>query len=514
MALLGKLLVDRGILSADQLKDALQAQDRLTAMGLEKLLGDLLIAKGYATPDQIREVLEEQQKHVVVCGGCRVQFNIRSQDLGTEMPCPRCGRNVQVPQELTDFNVAATVEPTYIDPGPAPLVYVVVKSYDGEDDAYPLREGEKVTLGTDSECRVRFEGEGVEPLHAEISVIQSTVIISDRSAREGIYINGRRVTSCILRVGDLVLLGRQPIMLSPGLPSGRDTLYEGQRESLLEADPTSLVGRTVGKFRFVRVLGMGGMAVVLLADQLPLNRPVAVKVLRKEMVPNRRAVDRFIREALAGARLNHHNIVQTYDAGTLGGLMFISMEFVEGEDVGMWIKRFGHLPVGLALSISVQVALALEFAHQHGVIHRDVKPSNIMFTSDGRVKLLDLGIAKVLRETAPEGKKMGIGTLVYMPPEQTRDAATVDHRADIYSLGATLYKMLVGQPPFKHKEVEGMVKSIRRDPLPDPRTFVPEVPSRVVDILNVAMAKDPAHRHQSMKELQEDLVGAWNSLQE
>ncbi len=513
MALLGKLLLDRGILTEGQLREALDAQSRLTAQGLEKLLGDLLIAKGYATPGQIRDVLEEQQKHVVVCGACRIQFNVDSGDEGKAVVCPRCGRQIRIPDRLENFNLAPPLEPTYIDPGPAPFAYLVVKNFDAPDDIYPMKEGDSLLAGNGSNCSIRIEGVGVEPLHCEFKVVQGDLLLVDKSLQEGVFVNGRKVERCAIHVGDLVLLGRSPIMVSPGLPSGREDLSgERNRENLLETDPAALVGRTVGKFRFVRVLGVGGMAVVLLAEHVRLGRPLAVKVLRKEMLPNRKAVDRFIREALAGARLNHSNIVQTIDAGTLGGLLYIAMEYVEGEDVGMWIKRYGKLPVNLALSIAIQVALALDFAHSEGVIHRDIKPSNIMFTKDGKVKLLDLGIAKVLHDTAHETRKVGLGTLVYMPPEQTRDAANVDTKADIYSLGATLYKMLTGQAPFKKKSVESMVRAIRRDPLPDPRIHNPEIPEPVVDLLMVAMAKEPEHRFATVRDMQEELIRTWKSL--
>ncbi len=180
--------------------------------------------------------------------------------------------------------------------------------------------------------------------------------------------------------------------------------------------------------------------------------------------------------------------------------------------MAQWIKKFGKLPISLALSVTIQAAVGLAFAHEKGVIHRDVKPSNLMFAKEGRVKLLDLGIAKVLHEEAPEKARMGIGTLVYMPPEQTRDASLVDARADIYSLGASLYKMVTGCAPFKFKTAEEMIQAIRRDPLPDPRIHNPEIPAALVGVLNKAMAKEPDQRYQSMKELQDHLVAVWNQV--
>ncbi|GEM_PF-5744107 len=510
MARLGDLLIEKGVLTPSQLDEALEAQSRLVSQGLEKLLGDLLIAKGYVTPDEIRKVLEAQQKLVVVCGACRVQFNVGGTDQGKIVDCPRCARRVQVPTQLSDYNMARPVDPTYIDTGNAPLAYLVVKNFHIEDAIYALRSGDDVVLGASPECTIRVEGAGVEAVHCRVRINLEDVLLTDLSKSEGTFVNGRRVSSCTLKFGDLILLGRSPVMVTPGLPSG---LHDrGPREALLDADPASLVGTTVDKYRFMRVLGSGGMAVVMMAEQMPLGRLVAVKVLRREMLPNRKAVDRFLREALVGARLNHTNIVQTYDAGTMGGLLFIAMEYIEGEDVSQWIKKFGKLPVSLALSVSIQTAVGLAFAHEKGVIHRDVKPSNLMFAKEGRVKILDLGIAKVLHEEAPEKSKMGLGTLVYMPPEQTRDASTVDERADIYSLGATLYKMVTGNAPFKYKSVEEMIQAIRREPLPDPRLHVPELPSALVGVLNKAMSKDPGARYQSMKEFQDSLVVVWNQV--
>jgi hypothetical protein len=514
MALLGQMLVDRGVLTERQLSDALEAQKRLTEQGLDKLLGDLLVAKGFATAEQIRQVLEEQQRRVVTCGACRGQFSVFTTDIGRVVSCPRCGRDVQVPQELKDFNLALPVTPVYIDAGAVPVAYVVVKHFDAADEVVALKDGDDLMAGTGSECKLHVEGEGVEETHCRLTVAGGTVLLADLSRKEGVYVNGRKVSKCTLSFGDLVLLGRAPLMVTAGLGAGRgaDDVGPLARDNLLDADPANLVGRTVGRYRFVRLLGSGGMAMVLLAEQTTLNRLVAVKVLRREMTPSRKAVDRFVREALAGAQLNHANIVQTYDAGTLGGLLFIAMEYVEGEDVGQWIRRFGKLPVSLSLSIGIQVAVAMDFAHQKGVIHRDIKPSNIMFTRDGRVKILDLGIARVLHEASPESATSGVGTLVYMPPEQTKDAAHVDHRADVYALGATLYKMLAGAPPFARKGVDAMIKAVRYDKAPDPRTLNPDIPAGVVDILTTAMAKKPEVRIQTMREFQDRLVTEWNKL--
>lgn len=513
MARIGDLLLKNGVLTDIQLKEALEAQQRLVAQGMEKLLGDLLIAKGYATPEQIRGVLEQQQKEVVVCGACRSQFNIRTDDVGQELPCPRCARMVRIPRQLKEINVAYPVEPTYIDPGNVPIAYVVVKHFEGEDDVFPLRNGDNLLVGKGDQAQVPVDAPGVELEHCRLRVSGQDILLENLSLSEGTYVNGRQVDRCTLRFGDLITVGRHPLMLTPGLPSGRDDL-EGpeSREHLLEKDPASLVGTTVGRYRFLRVLGVGGMAKVLLAEQRNLGRLVAVKLLSQELLHNPKAVDRFMRESLAGAKLSHPNIVQTYDSGTLGGLLYIAMEYVEGEDIGTRIKRLGQLTIQEVLGVAIQVCRGMQFAHDQGVIHRDLKPSNLMFFPDHPVRILDLGIAKLLEETAPEGKKVGIGTLVYMPPEQTSDAAAADHRADIYSLGATIYKMLTGRPPFKKRDLRDTVRSIRKDPLPDPRLFNSDIGQGMVDVLRKSMEKSPDDRYSSMSDMQDALLGLWEHI--
>jgi len=513
MARIGDLLLGKGILTPERLKEALQAQQRLVGQGMEKLLGDLLIAKGYATPEQIREVLEEQQKEVVVCGACRTQFNIRLDDVGQELDCPRCGRTVRIPRQLKDINVAYPVEPTYIDPGAVPLGYIVVKHFEGEDEVTPLRSGDVIVVGSGLTAQLQVDAKGIDPEHCRLRVAGQDILLENLSQNEGTYVNGQRVDQCTLRVGDLLTLGRYPLMITPGLPSGRnDMAGEVSREHLLEKDPMSLVGSTVGKFRFIRLLGVGGMAKVLLAEQTSLGRLVAVKLLNREMLGTPKAVDRFLREALAGAKLSHPNIVQTYDAGTMGGLLFIAMEYVEGEDLGARIKRLGQLPIPEVLSVAIQVCRGMTYAHAQGVIHRDIKPSNLMFAPDHPVRILDLGIAKLLDETNPESKKVGIGTLVYMPPEQTMDAGAVDLRADIYSLGATLYKMLTARPPFKKRDLRETVRAIRKDPVPDPRLHNSDIPESLSLVLRKALHKDPDDRYSSMKDFQDALLEVWESV--
>lgn len=210
---------------------------------------------------------------------------------------------------------------------------------------------------------------------------------------------------------------------------------------------------SVDGYRIVQRLGKGGMGAVYKAVQLSLERDVALKVLDKELVQNETLIERFMREAKAAARLTHSNIVRVYDFGKSGESYFISMEFIDGQTVYQVIREQGRLDSKRALEIASKVAAALDFASQSGVIHRDIKPENIMLDSSGDVKIADMGLAKEV--SVEPGSEGGItmagerlGTPYYMSPEQIKDTRSVDHRADIYSLGSTLFHMVTGRRPF------------------------------------------------------------------
>ncbi|MBM4371565.1 MAG: protein kinase [Deltaproteobacteria bacterium] len=509
---LGELLVQKGVLDSAQLQDALQLQSRLVDQGLDKLLGDILVARGFVTPEHIRDVLQEQQKRVVVCGACRSEFNaFDGEEPGSPVTCPHCGRRVRIPLDPGRSSVALPLEPAPQDPGPTPVAYLVVKNFEREDEVHPLRRGDRLLVGRGEQCDVVLPGEGVDDAHCQIMERAGELLLVDSDSLGGTFVNGTQVRRCKLHFGDLVLVGRTPLMVNQGLPATpffRPSPGQGadERACFLGLDPTELSGTSLGGFRLLRQLGVGGMSVVYLAEQVSLGRLVALKVLKKDFGGHQKTIERFMREARAGARLNHPNIVMIYDAAVQGGLGYIAMEYVEGEDVGRWIKRFGKLPVDLAVSICVQTATALDVAHAAGIVHRDVKPTNILFSRGGVAKLLDLGIAKILEEAFLEESRAGLGTLSYMPPEQTTDASVADHRADVYSLGASLYKMVTGQAPFRARTVPDLVKMIRRAPLPDPRAVNPAISQTLVDVLERAMAKSPEDRYPDMKVMRDALV--------
>jgi CheY-like chemotaxis protein len=258
-------------------------------------------------------------------------------------------------------------------------------------------------------------------------------------------------------------------------------------------------------------LGSGGMGIVYKARHRLMDRLVALKVLNACLVNRPAAVERFHREVKAAARLCHPNIVHAYDAGQAGDTHFLVMEYVEGVDCERLLRRHGRLPVGLACDYARQAALGLQHAHEHGMVHRDIKPHNLMVTPQGQVKILDFGLARFVSEAAalrddedaqanpPTGltpANRGMGTIDYVAPEDAQDARQADIRADIYSLGCTLYHLLSGQVPFPEGTPERKLLShIKRQP-PPLHELQPDVPAPLSLVVGRMMAKLPADRYQ------------------
>jgi len=269
---------------------------------------------------------------------------------------------------------------------------------------------------------------------------------------------------------------------------------------------TNLIGQFLGRYHILEPLGEGGMAVVYKAFDTRLETDVAVKVIRTEKFTPEvlaRALKRFEREAKALARLTHPNIVKVTDYGEYEGRPYLVMPFLPGGNLKGLLKERGRLNWQEAARTLIPLAHALEYAHSQGVIHRDVKPSNILITQSGEYMLTDFGVAKVIEEEATvdlTGTAMAVGTPEYMAPEQA-SAKTADNRADIYALGIVFYEMLTGRRPFEADTPLGVIIKQASEPLPRPKQFVPDLPDRVEQILLKALAKKPGDRYQSMSDL-------------
>ena len=273
-------------------------------------------------------------------------------------------------------------------------------------------------------------------------------------------------------------------------------------------DPMSQVSPTVfnGRYELQRRLARGGMADVFLARDRLLDRPVAIKVLFPDLAGDPAFVERFRREAQAAANLNHPNIVSIFDWGQQDDTYFIVMEFIDGRSLADLIRTQGVLDADRAAEITSDVAAALGFAHRSGVIHRDVKPGNVLITSDGQVKVADFGIATVLSDTNTDLTRAGtvMGTATYFSPEQAQ-GRSVDARSDLYSLGAVLFEMVVGRPPFKGDTPLAVAIKHVQEPPPSPRALGANMAESLEAITLKLLAKNPDNRYPSADDLRADL---------
>lgn len=266
-------------------------------------------------------------------------------------------------------------------------------------------------------------------------------------------------------------------------------------------------GQQIPGYVILGKLGAGAMATVYKARQLSLDRLVAIKILPKKFMDNPQFIERFYAEGKAAGKLNHPNIVQAIDVGKAGEHHYFVMEYVEGQTVYDATMEKGRLPETQALKWSIEVARALNHAHKAGLIHRDVKPKNIMITLDGVAKLADMGLARTVSdaEAAEAEKGKAYGTPYYISPEQIRGEIDVDFRADIYSLGATMYHMVTGRVPFEGPNPSAVMHKHLKEELVPPDHVNPELTSGFSEVIEVCMAKDKRKRYRTTEDLLQDL---------
>jgi serine/threonine protein kinase len=267
-----------------------------------------------------------------------------------------------------------------------------------------------------------------------------------------------------------------------------------------------LSGATLAGYRLVRKIAQGGMGVIYEAVQIKLARKVALKVLSEQLATRPEFLARFEREAKAAAALNHPNVVQVHDFGEADGRHFIIMEYVEGENLSAYVQKRGKIPIENALAIIEQAAIALKAASEKSIVHRDIKPSNLMLTPDGRVKVADLGLAKILTEDSElTMSSVSIGSPHFIAPEQADSSKTADHRVDIYSLGVTLLYLLTGKYAYDGESPISIVIAHTTKPLPSGAELGTELPQEIEGLIRRMAAKNPDDRYQNYDDLIADL---------
>jgi eukaryotic-like serine/threonine-protein kinase len=262
-----------------------------------------------------------------------------------------------------------------------------------------------------------------------------------------------------------------------------------------------------GRYRLEAKLGSGGMSTVYLARDTTLDRPVAVKVMHREMSEQADQLERFRQEARAVAKLSHPNVVAVIDAGEDGGYPYIVFEYVEGETLKTRINRIGALDTQGALAYAIEIARALTVAHARKMIHRDIKPQNVMIDAEGRAKLTDFGISRQLEQDGMTATGRVLGTTDYVAPEQAMGRGA-DQRSDIYALGVVLFEMLTGSVPFEADSQVGVAMKHVNEELPDVQAERPELSAATALVVERATAKDPTQRYADVGQMIDDLSTA------
>jgi len=366
---------------------------------------------------------------------------------------------------------------------------LIGKTTDGKTLETPVED--LVVIGRGTGCDLQVPDERASRRHCRVYRQGRDYFLRDLGSKNGTRLNGRPVTFARLVFGDEIGVGRTALLFA-------------------ERSPAELVGSEIAGYEVLAQIASGGMGVVYKARQLSMDRIVALKVLHPRLTADQRFIERFVREAHAAGALNHVNIVHVQDAGEADGTFYYVMEFVDGPTVAQELRARGPIPAERAVDVVRQVASALAFAHRQGILHRDVKPENIMLASDGTAKLADLGLAMFVETDHPQlergadGKLRVWGTPSYMAPEVAQGKEP-DARSDLYSLGATLFHILTARVPFTGATATEVLSKHVSAPLPEMQDYRPDVPRVLNPIVERLMAKRRERRYQAADALVADL---------
>jgi serine/threonine-protein kinase len=328
-----------------------------------------------------------------------------------------------------------------------------------------------------------------------------------RSVVDAKLASAPEVQACLAKQKQLRAAGRQIKLAELLVKAGVVTKSQLRRMANPAEDSASQSLQQIPGFQILQKIGAGAMASVYKARQLSLDRIVAIKILPKRLSEDPSFVERFEKEGRAAAKLSHNNIVQAIDVGEYAGYHYFVMEYVDGQTVYDEVAKLRRYSEERALNIAIQIARALEHAHARGLIHRDVKPKNIIITKDGTAKLADMGLAREAGDAkkAAEEKGRAYGTPYYISPEQIRGVVDVDFRADIYSLGATIYHMITGRVPFEGPNPAAIMHKHLKEALIPPDHLNSAISTGLAEVVERSMAKDRHKRYQSTGDLLSDL---------
>jgi tRNA A-37 threonylcarbamoyl transferase component Bud32 len=341
-----------------------------------------------------------------------------------------------------------------------------------------LDRAQPTTLGSAPECALRVQEAGVAPQQAVVKALREQGF-GIKALANGLRVNGAAVEASPLKDGDIIEIGTTRIAFGQvqkrGLP-------------------------TITGYRVLEEVGRGGMGYVYRAEQTSLHREVALKVLNRELTKDPAFVAKFVAEARAAAKLQHPHVVQVFDVDQDGETYFYTMELMHDGSLEDWLKQHGAMPSDRALRVVADAAEGLAYAESLGIVHRDIKPDNLMLDQHGAVKIADLGLAIAVEETEDKA----IGTPHFMAPEQVLNKE-IDHRTDLYALGCTFYRLVTGKTPFRGASVKDILRAQVKDEAEPANKANPDVPVEIAAIIQKLMAKEPALRFQTANDLLEEL---------
>jgi serine/threonine-protein kinase len=351
-------------------------------------------------------------------------------------------------------------------------------------------EDASVVVGRLKSCTVVLTDSLVSRQHFKVYRQGELYFIIDLESHNGTYVNGLKIT--------------RPTELKEGATIRAGETLLGFRSDMHEEEG-ALAGKRIGGYQMITRIGVGGMGEVYKAVQLSLGRQVALKILSPDLTKDRAFVERFLSEARASGKFNHPNVVHVHEVGEENGIYFYSMEYLEGGSVHDLVNKGRKLDPLRATEIILQASRALEYADKVGIVHCDIKPDNLMLTVDGEVRLADLGIAKTLNEKGKAEQSDGVfGSPNYMSPEQAR-GLSLDHRSDLYSLGVTYYRILLGKVPFSGKDAKRIMEKVVFDEPEPPKKIDPSLAPMIYTVLAKLLKKKPSERYQKATELSVDL---------
>lgn len=379
-----------------------------------------------------------------------------------------------------------------------------------------VEEGAPLLLGRSRHAETRLDDPAISRVHCEVQLEDGQVLVSDLESAGGTFINGQRITEQAMKPGDVLQIGETRMRLHhTGVPADDAPTIAPTPATMLPKLPAEklheMTGKVLSHYAIGPMIARGQSGIVFSAKDFKDDRSVALKVLWPGS-GNNKDLRRFVRTVKTLVPLKHPNLVGFRGAGKTGPYCWLAMEYIEGENLASVIERIGvagMLDWRVAFHVAVHLARALEYAHANHVIHRNLTPKNVIIQKEGKIaKLGDLMLAKALEGTLAEQiTKPGeiLGDLRYMAPERTRGAADVDGRSDLYSLGALVYALMTGRPPFDGGSLVEKITKIRNEAPVPPRKYQLAIPDQCQALVLKLLAKRPEERYQTATELLRDL---------